>query len=104
MSKKKYNVQTTCPYCKSPIIISYEKYKPFKNSGMSDVRLEITVGCKHIQPGRLDGYVDIGREFLNMVENRRIDYQDLEDKEHREKMRKILGDYDEDEQYNPSRF
>lgn len=101
---KKYNVQTTCPYCKSPIIISYTKFKPFKNSGMSDVRLEITVGCKHIQPGRLDGYIEIGRELKQMQENRRIDYQDLEDKEKNKRLKEILGDYDEDEQYNPSRF
>ena len=39
-----------------------------------------------------------------MQENRSIDYQDLEDKEHKEKMRKILGDYDPDDEYNPSRF
>ena len=29
MSKNKYNIQTECPYCHSPIIISYQKYKPF---------------------------------------------------------------------------
>lgn len=104
MSKKKYNIQTTCPYCGSPIIISYEKYHPFKNSGMSDVKLEITVGCKHFLPGEIKGYAEMGREFLNMLENRRIDYQDLEDKEKNKRLKEILGDYDEDEQYNPSRF
>ena len=101
---KKYNVQMECPYCKSPIIISYEKFKPFKNSGITDVRLEITVGCKHIATGPIDGYADFGRELKQMKENRRIDYQDLEDKEHKEKMRKILENYDPDDEYNPSRF
>ena len=101
---KKYNVKTECPICKSPIIISYEKFKPFKNSGISDVRLEITVGCKHIATGSIDGYVEFGRELLNMKENRRIDYQELEDKERQKRLKEILGDYDEDEQYNPSRF
>ena len=101
---KKYNVQTTCPYCGSPIIISYEKYKPFKNSGISDVRLEISVGCQHFLPGSIDGYIEMERELLNMKENRRIDYQDLEDREKQKRLKEILGDYDEDEEYNPSRF
>ena len=101
---KKYNVKTECPFCKSPIIISYEKFKPFKNSGITDVKLEIEVGCNHIATGSIDGYVDFGRDLLHMKENRRIDYQDLEDKEHQKRLKEILGDYDEDEQYNPNRF
>ena len=101
---KKYNVQLQCPYCKSPIIISYTKFNPFKNSGITDVKLEISVGCQHIAPGSIDGYVEFGRDLLHMKENRRIDYQDLEDKEHQKRLKEILGDYDEDEQYNPSRF
>ena len=101
---KKYNVQTVCPYCKNPIIISYEKFKPFKNSGITDVRLSIEVGCQHISTGPIDGYIDFGLELRQMKENRRIDYQNLEDREHQKKLKEILGDYDEDEQYNPSRF
>ena len=101
---KKYNVQLQCPICGSPIIISYIKIKPFKNSGITDVKLQIEVGCSHISPGSIDGYVDFGRELLQMKENRRIDYQELEDKEHQKRLKEILGDYDEDEQYNPSRF
>lgn len=101
---KKYNAQLQCPYCKNPIIISYTKIKPFKNSGITDVRLEIEVGCKHIVPGPIDGYADFGLELRQMKENRRIDYQDLEDKEKQKRLKEILGDYDEDEQYNPSRF
>ena len=104
MSKKKYNVKTECPYCKNPIIISYEKFKPFKNSGITDVRLEISVGCQHIGTGPIDGYVDFGLELRQMKENRRIDYQDLEDKEHQKRLKEILGDYDPDDEYNPSRF
>ena len=101
---KKYNVQTTCPYCGSPIIISYTKFKPFKNSGITDVKLEIEVGCNHIAPGQIKGYLDFGLELRQMYENRRIDFQDLEDKEKNKRLKEILGDYDEDEQYNPSRF
>ena len=101
---KKYNVQTTCPFCKSPIIISYEKYRPFPKTPVTDVKLQIEVGCQHFLPGSIDGYIEMGRELLQMKENRRIDMQDLEDKEHRAKMRKILGDYDEDEQFNFNRF
>ena len=101
---KKYNVQLQCPICKNPIIVSYEKYKPFKNSPVSDVRLNIEVGCSHISPGSVKPYIDLGLELKQMQENRRIDYQDLEDKEHREKMRKILENYDPDDEYNPSRF
>lgn len=101
---KKYNIQTECPMCKSPIIISYEKYKPFKNSGLSDVKLEITVGCKHFLPGEIKGYAEMGREFLNMIENRRIEYQELEDKDHQKRLKEILGDFDPDEKYDPSRF
>ena len=101
---KKYNVQMECPYCKSPIIISYEKFKPFKNSGITDVRLEITVGCKHIATGPIDGYVDFGRDLLQMKENRRIDYQELEDREHQKRLKEILGDYDPDDEFNFNRF
>ena len=45
----------------------------------------------------------MGRDLLHMKENRRIDMQDLEDKERQKRLKEILGDYDEDEQYNPSR-
>ena len=101
---KKYNVQTTCPYCGSPIIISYEKYRPFPKTPVTDVRLNIEVGCKHFLPGEIKGYAEMGREFLNMIENRRIDYQELEDKEKNKRLKEILGDFDPDEQYDPSRF
>ena len=101
---KKYTVQTTCPYCKSPIIISYTKFKPFKNSGITDVRLEIEVGCKHIAPGPIDGYVDFGLQLRQMKENRRVDMQDLEDKEKQKRLKEILGDYDEDDEFNFNRF
>ena len=101
---KKYNVQTECPICKSPIIISYEKYKPFPKTPVTDVRLNIEVGCSHISPGPAKPYIDFGLELKQMQENRRIDYQDLEDKEHQKRLKEILGDFDEDEQYNPSRF
>lgn len=104
MSKKKYNVELRCAYCGSPIIISYEKYCPFKNSGITDVRLSIEVGCSHIAPGPIDGYVDFGRDLLHMKENRRIDYQELEDKEKNKRLKEILGEYDPDEKYNPERF
>ena len=104
MSNKKYNVQTTCSYCGSPIIITYTKFKPFKNSGITDVKLEISVGCQHFLPGQIDGYIEMGRELLQMKENRRIDMQELEDKEHQKRLKEILGDFDEDEIYNPSRF
>ena len=101
---KKYNVQLECSICKNPIIISYEKYRPFKNSPVTDVKLQIEVGCQHFLPGQIDGYIEMGRELLQMKENRRIDFQDLEDKEKNKRLKEILGDYDEDEQYNPSRF
>lgn len=101
---KKYNVQLQCPICKNPIIVSYEKYRPFPKTPVTDVKLNIEVGCSHIAPGPVKPYLDLGLELRQMQEDRRIQYQELEDKEHREKMRKILGDYDEDEQYNPSRF
>ena len=101
---KKYNVQTECPICKSPIIISYEKYKPFPKTPVTDVRLNIEVGCSHISPGPAKPYIDFGLELKQMQENRRIDYQDLEDKEKNKRLKEILGDFDEDEQYNPSRF
>ena len=101
---KKYNIQTTCPFCKSPIIISYEKYRPFPKTPVTDVKLQIEVGCQHFLPGQIDGYIEMGRELLQMKENRRIDMQDLEDREKNKRLKEILGDFDEDEQYNPSRF
>ena len=104
MSNKKYNIQTECAYCHSPIIISYEKYRPFPKSPVTDVKLTIEVGCQHFLPGQIDGYIEMGRELLQMKEKRRIEYQDLEDKDHQKRLKEILGDFDEDEQYNPSRF
>lgn len=101
---KKYNIQTECPYCKNPIIISYEKYKPFPKTPVTDVKLNIEVGCNHISPGEIKGYIDFGLELRQMYENRRIDYQDLEDREHQKRLKEILGDYDPDDEYNPSRF
>ena len=104
MSNKKYNIQLQCPFCKNPIIISYEKFRPFPKSPVTDVRLNIEVGCQHFLPGEIKGYAEMGREFLNMIENRRIQYQELEDKEHQKRLKEILGDYDPDEKYDPSRF
>lgn len=101
---KKYNVKTECPICKNPIIISYEKYKPFPKTPVTDVKLEISVGCPHIATGPVKPYIDFGLELRQMYEDRRIQYQELEDKEHQKRLKEILGDYDEDEQYNPSRF
>ena len=102
--RKKYNVQLQCPICNSPIIISYQKFKPFKNSPVSDVRLTLEVGCQHFSPGEIKGYAEMGREFLNMIENRRIDYQNLEERDHQRRLKEILKDYDPDDEYNPSRF
>ena len=104
MSNKKYTVQTTCHYCGNPIIISYQKYRPFPKSPVTDVKLNIEVGCKHIAPGPIDGYVDFGLELRQMKENRRIDYQELEDKEKQKRLKEILGDYDEDDEFNFNRF
>ena len=104
MSNKKYTVQLQCEICKNPIIVSYTKFKPFKNSPATDIKLEITVGCPHIATGPVKPYIDFGVDLKQMYEDRRIDYQELEDKEHQKRLKEILGDYDEDEQYNPSRF
>ena len=71
---KKYNVQLQCPICGNPIIVSYEKYKPFPKTPLTDVKLNIEVGCSHIAPGPIDGYVDFGLELRQMKENRRIDF------------------------------
>lgn len=101
---KKYNVKTECPICKNPIIISYEKYKPFPKTPVTDVKLNIEVGCNHIAPGQIKGYLDFGLELKQMYENRRIDYQDLEDKEHQKRLKEIFGEYDPDSEYDPSRF
>ena len=104
MSNKKYNVQLECSICKNPIIVSYTKYKPFNNSPVTDIRLQIEVGCPHIATGPVAPYIDLGLQLKQMQENRRIDYQNLEDREHQKRLKEILGDFDEDEQYNPSRF
>ena len=104
MSNKKYNVQLECPMCGNPIIISYQKFKPFPKTPLTDVKLNIEVGCKHFLPGEIKGYAEMGREFLSMIENRRIQYQDLEDKEKNKRLKEILGEYDEDSKYDPSRF
>ena len=101
---KKYNVQLECEICKNPIIVSYEKFKPFKNSPITDIKLEITVGCPHIATGPVKPYIDLGLELKQMQENRRIDYQNLEDKEHQKRLKEILGEYDPDQEYDPSRF
>ena len=101
---KKYNVELRCSMCNSPIIISYEKYKPFPKSPITDIRLTIEVGCSHFSPGSIDGYIEMGRDLLHMKEDRRIHYQELEDREHQKRLKEILGDYDPDDEYNPSRF
>ena len=101
---KKYNIQTECPYCSNPIIISYQKYRPFPKTPVTDVRLNIEVGCSHIAPGPVKPYIDFGVELKTMYENRRIDMQDLEDKERQQRLKEILGEYDPDSEYDPSRF
>ena len=98
---KKYNVQLQCPICKNPIIISYEKYKPFPKTPVTDVKLNIEVGCSHIATGSVKPYIDLGLELKQMQENRRIDMQELEDKDRQKRLKEILGDFDE---YDPSRF
>ena len=104
MSNKKYNVHLECEICKNPIIVSYTKFKPYKNSPATDIKLEITVGCPHIATGSVAPYIDLGQQLKQMQENRRIDYQELEDREHQKRLKEILGEYDEDSKYDPSRF
>ena len=104
MSNKKYNVQLECEICKNPIIISYEKYRPFKSSPATDIKLEITVGCPHIATGPVKPYIDLGLQLKEMQENRRIDMQELEEKDRQKRLKEILKDYDPDDEYNPSRF
>ena len=101
---KKYNVKLECPICKNPIIISYEKYRPFPKSPVSDIRLSIEVGCSHIATGPVKPYIDLGQQLKQMQEDRRIDFQDLEDREHQKRLKEILGEYDPDSEYDPSRF
>ena len=101
---KKYNVQLECEICKNPIIVSYEKYKPFKNSPVCDVRLQIEVGCPHIATGPVKPYIDFGLELRNMYENRHIDMQELEEKEKNKRLKEILKDYDPDDEFNFNRF
>ena len=104
MNNKKYNVKTECPICKNPIIVSYEKFRPFPKSPVTDVKLNIEVGCSHFLLGSIDGYIEMGRELLQMKQNRRIDYQNLENRDHQKRLKELLGDYDPDDEYNPSRF
>ena len=104
MNNKKYNVQLECPVCHNPIIVSYTKFRPFKNSPVTDIRLEITVGCSHIATGSVAPYIDIGRQLLQMQEDRRVQYQNLEEKDRQKRLKEILGEYDPDEEYNPERF
>ena len=94
MSNKKYNVQLECEICKNPIIISYEKYKPFKNSPVCDVRLEIEVGCSHVATGPVKPYIDLGLELKQMQENRRVDFQEMERKEELRKLKELGIDID----------
>ena len=101
---KKYNIQTECPICKNPIVVSYEKYRPFPKTPVTDVKLNIEVGCPHIATGPVKPYIDFGLELRQMQENRRIQYQELEDREHQKRLKEILGDYDPDDEFNPSRF
>ena len=101
---KKYNIQLECPICKNPIIISYKKYNPFPKTPLTDVKLSIEVGCPHIATGPVKPYIDFGLELRQMYEDRRIDYQDLEDKEKNKRLKEILGEYDPDSEYDPSRF
>ena len=104
MSNKKYNIQLECELCKNPIIVSYTKINPFKNSSVTDIKLEITVGCPHIATGPVAPYINLGQQLKQMQENRRIDYQELEDKEKNKRLKEILGEYDPDDEYNFNRF
>ena len=101
---KKYNVQLECEICKNPIIVSYTKFKPFKNSPVTDIKLEITVGCPHVATGPVAPYINLGLELKQMQENRRVEYEELENRDHQKRLKELLGDYDPDDEYNPSRF
>ena len=90
----KHILKIKCDKCNEYIEVEYSQFKPFPKMPNTDVKIIITKGCEHISEGNIKYYIELGKMFEQMQENRRIDFQEMERKEEIKKLKELGIDID----------
>ena len=90
----KHILKIKCDKCNEYIEVEYSKFNPFPKMPNTDVKITIIKGCKHISEGDIKYYIEMGKMFEQMQENRRIDFQEMERKEELRKLKELGIDID----------
>ena len=85
----KHIVKIKCDKCNEYIEVEYTQFNPSPKMPMSDVKLSIIKGCKHISEGDIKYYIEMGKIFQEMYEDRRVEYQEMEKKKELKKLEEL---------------
>ena len=85
----KHIMKIKCDKCNEYIEVEYSKFNPFPKMPTTDVKLSIVKGCEHISEGDIKYYIELGKMFQGMMENRRVDFQEMERKEEFRKLEEL---------------
>ena len=90
----KHILKIKCDKCGKYIEVEYSQFNPFPNMPMNDVKISIVKGCKHISEVNIKYYIEMGKMFEQMQENRRVDFKEMERKEELRKLKELGIDID----------
>ena len=90
----KHILKIKCDKCNEYIEVEYSKFNPFPKMPMTDVKISIIKGCKHISEGDIKYYIEMGKIFQGIYENRQVDFQEMERKEELRKLKELGIDID----------
>ena len=90
----KHILKIKCDKCGKYIEVEYKQFNPFPKMPMTDIKLSIVKGCKHVSEVDLKYYIELGKMFQGMMENRRVEFQEMERKEEMKKLKELGIDID----------
>lgn len=85
----KHIMKIKCDKCGEYIEVEYSQFKPFPKMPNTDVKLSIVKGCEHIAELNIKYYIELGKMFEQMQENRKVDFQEMERKEELKKLEEL---------------
>lgn len=85
----KHILKIKCDKCNDYIEVEYSQFKPFSNSPMTDIKLSIIKGCKHISEVDIKYYIEMGKIFEEMYADRRVEFQEMEKKQELRKLEEL---------------
>lgn len=85
----KHILKIKCDKCNEYIEVEYSQFKPFPKMPTTDVNIKIVKGCEHIAELNIKYYIELGKMFDQMQQNRRVDFQEMEQKEELRKLEEL---------------